>query len=393
MTKRSLRAISAITTGLIILIGLFVVPVCSTSVHASSELPVLAIRQILQDQDGAVLESGRTFQYLLTAEEDGCPLPAGAEEAGWTCSLTGNEEFSLGLLLGGDEAPEADASIRFSEEGLYHYRLAQIVSEEAPGVVCDLRTYEIYVKITQSSGLEFEVVWAETETGEKPDSLVFVNRIKAGTAAGDPPVRVVKRIEGETPTGEDRFVFVMTPERVGDPLPEGAEGSYEVSIYGEGEIEMGEILFTEPGTYVYHVSERKDDLEGYTYDEAVYQVVYQVKETEDGSLVCERQILMDEEEAEKCVFTNWYEDMATTGERGSGVSSRTTRSKNTGKTLARTGKALARTGKASARTGKSSNVKTGDETELMRFVTEILCALFLLFSALGVRLFRRKRDL
>ena len=78
-----------------------------------------------------------------------------------------------------------------------------------------------------------------------------------------------------------------------------------VTIYGEGTVELGQVSFTKPG-YVYRCYEETGDAEGYTYDQTVYTVTYEVTETVDG-LDYTRTITKDNgEQAEGLDFTNSY---------------------------------------------------------------------------------------
>ena len=111
---------------------------------------------------------------------------------------------------------------------------------------------------------------------------------------------------GDAPSSKQTFTFDFEALD-GAPLPEGAKnGKLVVTIDGEGTVELGQVSFTKPGAYVYRCYEETGDAEGYTYDQTVYTVTYEVTETVDG-LDYTRTITKDnDEQAEGLDFTNAY---------------------------------------------------------------------------------------
>lgn len=268
--------------------------------------PVLRISQDIITESGAKANDS-TFEYRLTAGSLNCPLPEGTQGTEWNFELTDDDHISLHFLAGPDTATSSEVSIRFTGQGLYRYTLTQNTTDGHPNIDYDETVYDITVKVSgRGDMMKVEAVWAQRDTGDKPESIAFTNTIRTSSVIGDPPVRVVKRIEGDKPTKKDRFVFVMAPERNDFPLPYGAQGKYEVEMYGEGQIEIGNIAFDSPGTYSYTVYEKANLVSDYTYDKTVFRVIYRVNMEDDGTLSCVRQIINDEEYTQECQFTNIY---------------------------------------------------------------------------------------
>ena len=122
----------------------------------------------------------------------------------------------------------------------------------------------------------------------------------------DPPVQ--KIVEGNPPT-DDTFTFQMKAVTDGAPMPEGSkDGVKTVQITGNGSYEFGEMWFTEPGEWVYDISEINDGIKGYTYDTTVYNLTVTVTEGEDGKLVKEETVTANGGSAGDIVFTNVYEE-------------------------------------------------------------------------------------
>ena len=111
----------------------------------------------------------------------------------------------------------------------------------------------------------------------------ITNRYAPGKyVTDDPPV--TKTVRGN-PSTRDRFIFTLeaVSSSVGNwemmPMPAGsADGKKSLTVYGAGEYEFGDIVFTVPGTYTYRITEQQTNVSGYTYDTSVYTVSYVVKD-------------------------------------------------------------------------------------------------------------------
>lgn len=129
---------------------------------------------------------------------------------------------------------------------------------------------------------------------------------KPSPAVSDPPVKKV--IAGDTPETDSAFTFVLAAEDSSSPMPSGSSrGTKTVTFAGAGSYEFGNITFTEPGTYVYHIREEDTGAEGYTCDTSVCTLTYTVTEDkENNRLVCERTVTKDGTETDAIVFVNTY---------------------------------------------------------------------------------------
>lgn len=126
-------------------------------------------------------------------------------------------------------------------------------------------------------------------------------------AFDDPPIR--KIVEGR-PSRDSRFTFVLTPDDPSYPMPAGSQnGVKEISILGQGIEEIGLITFTAAGHYSYTVRERDTGEAGYTYDDSVFVITYDVTE-QSGQLVSKRTVTKDGVEVTgftAATFTNAYQ--------------------------------------------------------------------------------------
>ena len=278
--------------------------------HAESEhAPVLEIFQDVETDSGRLDRKDCDIVYALTTESLSCPLPDGAEGLEWDFDIKGEDEQKIEFLVGDEEASSDAVGIHFNHEGIYHYKLAESKKDRRANIDYDESEYDINVQVAREGNKQtIKAVWVQRKTGVKPAAIRFHNVLRKAKVIGDPPVNVVKRIEGGTPTKKDKFIFVMTPAQEDFPLPYGAVGEYETYLYGEGEIEIGNIEFEKPGFYEYRVWERANPDLAYSFDKTVFMVSYDVREEADGSLSCKRTITRDGDGASKsdCTFTNIY---------------------------------------------------------------------------------------
>lgn len=131
------------------------------------------------------------------------------------------------------------------------------------------------------------------------------------TVVVDPPVRKV--VTGEGAPTDTAFYFDFkavstTVERYRNnlPMPDGSNGqTKELKVIGSGSVESGDIVFSEPGQYVYEFTERDTGESGYTYDKSVYRIAFDIIEGAKGYEV-KQTITKDgvETNAKEIVFTN-----------------------------------------------------------------------------------------
>ncbi|MCL2695051.1 MAG: Cna B-type domain-containing protein, partial [Clostridiales bacterium] len=133
-----------------------------------------------------------------------------------------------------------------------------------------------------------------------PTPFVATNTIRI-----DPPVRkeVVDKPAAKAAT---EFTFYLKALD-GAPLPDGVVGDTKtLKILGEGEKEFGWITYTQPGTYVYEITEQRGSSSNYTYDPTVYTMTV-VIHAEGSELVLISQIFSKDGAAvTKPVFINNY---------------------------------------------------------------------------------------
>lgn len=110
---------------------------------------------------------------------------------------------------------------------------------------------------------------------------------------------LTKVLEGREWTKEDKFEFGLTSEN-GAPMPKSTTA---VATQGNKAIDFGEITYTEPGTYVYKVSEKNagQTIDGITYGGNVAEITVTVTPNKKGELSADVQVTSGETE-----FKNTY---------------------------------------------------------------------------------------
>ena len=107
-------------------------------------------------------------------------------------------------------------------------------------------------------------------------------------------------------TGESDELFIVTiTAEEGTPMPEETE----LVLAGNETGSFTGFTFTEPGDYVYTVRQTPGETEYMTYDDAVYTVIIQVTNTEDGGLTYQIFASEDQNPDEKAAavrFLNTY---------------------------------------------------------------------------------------
>ena len=123
---------------------------------------------------------------------------------------------------------------------------------------------------------------------------------------------LTKVLEGRNWTKEDTFEFGLTPVD-GAPMPESATAPVTVSVTkddlvdkGKAAINFGTITYTEPGTYVYKVSEKNagTTVDGIAYSKNVAKITVTVTPNKKGVLSADVKVAWSE--ADETEFKNVY---------------------------------------------------------------------------------------
>lgn len=180
-------------------------------------------------------------------------------------------------------------SVTYTESGTYTYTVSENDSSEG-GITEDGSLYTIVVEVTDSGDGQLAADVSISKGGNATNAIIFDNSYdpaKTGVTISGTKELTGKNIEN------NMFTFRITGDNDA-PMPSATEVQNVGSSFAFGTIE-----YTEPGTYVYHISEVNDGKTGYTYDGTVYDVTVVVTDT-DGALHT------DVSGADAIVFKNSY---------------------------------------------------------------------------------------
>lgn len=283
-------------------------------------------------------DAPNVFIFEMTRLDPSSPMPEGS---------TGNTARTR-RLLGGDAVFR---SITFTQPGTYVYTIKEVTGTQ--NVQYDQSVYTVTYNVADDGTGQLEATRTMTKTdedgnvttvdlGEYNDATgaVFTNVYPDPLPARDYPV-VQKVVTGNAPdaptdypsvlpddnggnprtaTTQDVFKFTLTRNDPSYPMPNSATtDSVETSVAVSGDNNFGELVFTQPGTYVYTIKEVIGTNQRVTYDKSFYTLTYTVFKNDDGELDFTYQITKTAEdgtvtEVDQCecnstpplVFTNDY---------------------------------------------------------------------------------------
>ena len=133
------------------------------------EIPV---RQVFHGDEGKETPEG-IFEYEMTAQESGAPMPEGSKDGVYGFSMKGTESRKIGMLV-------------FEHGGIWSYQIRQQISDKKENYIYDpaIYTIEIYVKNSER-GLTAEMI-IMNESGSKCDEVGFENTYTRGKTETTP---------------------------------------------------------------------------------------------------------------------------------------------------------------------------------------------------------------
>lgn len=252
-----------------------------------------------EDED----EAPNVFVFEMTRLNPSNPMPEGT---------TGNTARTRRLLAG----DAAFHNITFTQPGTYVYTIKEVTGTQ--GIQYDQSVYTVTYNVTDNGSGQLKATRTMTKTdengnvttvdlGEHNDATgaVFTNIYPDPLPVRDYPV-VRKVVTGNapdtptdypsvlpddnggnphTPTTQDVFKFTLTRNDPSYPMPNNATTeSVETSVAVSGDNNFGELVFSQPGTYVYTIKEVTGTNQRVTYDKSFYTLTYTVFKTANGEL-------------------------------------------------------------------------------------------------------------
>ena len=143
--------------------------------------------------------------------------------------------------------------------------------------------------------------------------MLFMLLVPTVSASSLPGLKlpVTVKLSGGPPTEDEDYNVVLKADNPEYPMPEGSlDGSYTMTIKGEGSKELPEIKFSSVGVYTYTISQLAGVNELASYDDNVYNLVVFVTNTKNGSgleITVNLYLLGEKEKQYELLFLNNYE--------------------------------------------------------------------------------------
>ena len=220
--------------------------------------------------------------------------------------LTGRDlaagEFTFELLEDGVTVASGtnDASgnvtlspIRYEAPGTHTYTLREACPNALglyKGVTYDGTTYTVVTTVSDNGD---GTLTATHKLEGTTESAGFTNKYHAMPTQVS--IGAIKVLEGRE-LKKDEFSFKLAGEDVESTVTNDADGR----------VNFDKFEYSEPGTYVYTISEVKGDEAGMTYDKSVYTATVNVVDDGEGNLKASVAYAKDDKSVEGIVFNNTY---------------------------------------------------------------------------------------
>ena len=256
-----------------------------------------------------------TFALAPHADTPDAPLPSGAAGNMKTVSIT-------------DKGFSGFGSITFTKADVYKYTISEVVPSDAQtnyfGFAFDQKVYTITVTVTENK--ETNKLEISSVTGADDITYAGVNYKGAKfTNEYDPivylEIPVTKIVSGPARTSSKaaEFTFTLTAETPGAPMPESK--STTITITDSKKAGFTETKNFDPIKYVeasrgqpwvYTITEKKGNADGFTYSEKVYRVEVTVTKADKNPYFLQTNTVYYEVNKDKLTpvkeltFTNTY---------------------------------------------------------------------------------------
>lgn len=209
-----------------------------------------------------------TFELL----EDGVVVASGTNDANGTVTLS---------------------PIRYEAPGTHTYTLREACPNALglyKGVTYDGTTYTVVTTVSDNGD---GTLTATHKLEGTTESAGFTNKYHAMPTQVS--IGAIKVLEGRE-LKKDEFSFKLAGEDVESTVTNDADGK----------ISFDKFEYSEPGTYVYTISEVKGDEAGMTYDKSVFTATVNVVDDSEGNLKASVAYTKGDKSVEGIVFSNTY---------------------------------------------------------------------------------------
>ena len=263
------------------------IPFANVYTPSSSDYVTFTGTKVISTNNRALNEGEFTFKLEAIG---GAPVPASL-----TAKNLANGSFSF-------------APIEFTAAGEYKYVITEDATNKIGGFTYDDARYEITVTVTDAAAAltaeitRFVKVKGASETAVT--DIVFENEYS--TTPATVKLSGSKLLTGKTIRGGE-FSFEIKAARNAPAAPVGT-----VVNDANGSIDFGAITFTQPGTFVYEITEVNGGETGFIYDSSAYKVTVVVTDNSEGLLYANYTIEKNGMASNEIVFRNLFTPTAYT---------------------------------------------------------------------------------
>ena len=257
-----------------LVISFVVLPLTAFGTTNSVTIPV---EQIFNAQEGAASQG--VFSYVLTPNNPGQPMPAGAVDGRYVFEITGSDTVTITI----DD---------FLHAGHFFYTVRAAERAANDSYTLDDTIFTIIIRVENLPGggltarIHAIVEGTEVTEASKREEIVFDKSYAFGAATTN-SIPVSKHVTGN-PAQDYTFTFRLTAQNDGAPMPTGATGNtFDITITGSGQAYFGTWTYTTVGVFVYEVKEIDTGNADYEFDDTVYRITDTVTD-ENGQLVVNR---------------------------------------------------------------------------------------------------------
>lgn len=249
-----------------------------TNTFTGTTTAKLSIGKILEGRNWM---EGDTFTFILTPKDDNTPMPDGKDANKLTITNASGSNVK-------DERLGSFGEITFTQPGTYEYTISED-EVKLPGFKNHPGDITATVTVTRNGNELTSTVSYKDAAGK----VGYIYGYFTNTYSPDPYTvstsvlfKASKTLEGRGWLPEENFTFVLTGDEsnpVDTPMPDFCEA---VANSSHTTVTLGNnkgLSFTQPDTYTYYITEKKESTPGLIYDTSKYKVVVTVEDKDaDG---------------------------------------------------------------------------------------------------------------
>ena len=275
---------------------------------------------------GIEIEQTTPFTFtleLLNAPKDLTvkPMPEEQDKPRLKCVYDDPEKSVLKCTLVSGSRNFYFGEMDFPVDGTYSYAVKEVdESQLYPDFEYSTEAYYVTYEV-ENGAIKSKKVMTKDEKPYEGSELIFTNTYHQPLHTEVEAV-VKKVILDGDPKDGDTFHFTLERRDEKYPMPEKSSGKTKIieikaSKDEPMELGFGEIIFENPGVYVYDVKEVQGELDHYVYDTTVYTVIWTVtsekKDEANRQLAAKMTVEMDgyrgdERSGDVLLFENEYAD-------------------------------------------------------------------------------------